>query len=510
MNKNLTLLAMAWLCIFGTQRTQAQTNTFPSTGKVGIGTTSPNASALLEIKSTNKGLLIPRMTQTQRNKIASPANGLLIYQTDNNPGFYYYNGTAWGNASYWKSNNAGSFIYYNKGVVGIGIGNPSYRLDVQDSGTAINANSLGGGYGVRATSTFLGVYGYGPAYGVYGSSADYGVYGSASSVGVYGSGNYGMYASGSTAGVYGTAYSLNMSGVDGEGTYAFGVRGNSTNNYGGYFTSTSLHGIYAKTSNTDPAAYAAVFQGNTYCYGTYTTSDQSVKKNVTDVKNAMDLIKLLKPKTYEFKEDGKYANLNLPKGNHFGFLAQDIEKLLPGLVKAAPLEVQNPETAAVQTNALVIPDTAGIQKKAPTKIETMQVKAINYTELIPVMIKAMQEQQAQIDAQNQKIEALTEMVNQLSKTNATANSLNIAAAFLGNATPNPADKSTRISYTLPAHTVKAALIVYNAAGQKLQQLTLNNSGFININTSKLTAGTYTYTLIADGAVVDSRKMVIGR
>jgi len=42
-------------------------NTFPSTGAVGIGTTSPNASSLLEVKSTTKGFLTPRMTLAQRN-----------------------------------------------------------------------------------------------------------------------------------------------------------------------------------------------------------------------------------------------------------------------------------------------------------------------------------------------------------------------------------------------------------------------------------------------------------
>ncbi len=73
----------------------AQTNTFPSTGSVGIGTTTPDASSLLEIKSTKKGLLIPRMTKTQRDAIASPATGLLIYQTNSTPGFYYYDGSAW-------------------------------------------------------------------------------------------------------------------------------------------------------------------------------------------------------------------------------------------------------------------------------------------------------------------------------------------------------------------------------------------------------------------------------
>jgi trimeric autotransporter adhesin len=62
---------------------------------VGIGTNTPDASAKLEIQSTTSGLLVPRMTKTQRDLISSPASGLMIYQTDNALGFYYYNGSAW-------------------------------------------------------------------------------------------------------------------------------------------------------------------------------------------------------------------------------------------------------------------------------------------------------------------------------------------------------------------------------------------------------------------------------
>src|SRR3954462_15204234 len=70
-------------------------NTFPSSGSAGIGTTTPNASSLLELKSTTRGLLLSRMTKTQRDAIASPTTGLMIYQTDNTPGFYYFTGTSW-------------------------------------------------------------------------------------------------------------------------------------------------------------------------------------------------------------------------------------------------------------------------------------------------------------------------------------------------------------------------------------------------------------------------------
>ncbi len=54
-----------------------------------------DGSAMLDVKSTDKGFLPPRMTEAQRDAIASPANGLLIYQTDETPGYYYYTGTNW-------------------------------------------------------------------------------------------------------------------------------------------------------------------------------------------------------------------------------------------------------------------------------------------------------------------------------------------------------------------------------------------------------------------------------
>ncbi|MGB3074916.1 MAG: hypothetical protein WBB36_06325, partial [Chitinophagales bacterium] len=70
-------------------------NTFPSSGAAGIGTATPAGASLLEIKSTTKGVLLPRMTKTQRDAIAGPTEGLLIYQTNNQPGFYYFDGSIW-------------------------------------------------------------------------------------------------------------------------------------------------------------------------------------------------------------------------------------------------------------------------------------------------------------------------------------------------------------------------------------------------------------------------------
>lgn len=65
-------------------------------GQVGIGTNTPNASSMLEVKSTDKGILFPRMSSTQRNAITAPAVGLYVFDTNTNS-LWYYNGSLWVN-----------------------------------------------------------------------------------------------------------------------------------------------------------------------------------------------------------------------------------------------------------------------------------------------------------------------------------------------------------------------------------------------------------------------------
>ena len=74
-----------------------------SHAQVGIGTTNPDASSMLDITSTSKGLLVPRMTTAQRNAITTPSNSLLVYDTTLKS-FYYYDSTT----SSWVSINSAS------------------------------------------------------------------------------------------------------------------------------------------------------------------------------------------------------------------------------------------------------------------------------------------------------------------------------------------------------------------------------------------------------------------
>lgn len=86
--------------------------------QVGINSdgSSPDNSSMLDIKSNSKGVLIPRMTQSERSSIGSPANGLLVYQTNGVGGFYFYDGSSWVRLA------GGSETVYTSGV-GIDVSN---------------------------------------------------------------------------------------------------------------------------------------------------------------------------------------------------------------------------------------------------------------------------------------------------------------------------------------------------------------------------------------------------
>ena len=115
------------------------------TAQVGIGTTTPEASAALDVSSTNKGFLMPRMTTAQREAIATPANSLMVFDTDTNSQWIYVD-TAWVESKA----GVGKFIdgtspeiaYYPERV-GIGIDNPSatHRLFVRGIRTSDNTNT---------------------------------------------------------------------------------------------------------------------------------------------------------------------------------------------------------------------------------------------------------------------------------------------------------------------------------------------------------------------------------
>lgn len=76
---------------YGNGQTLKTVMTMLPTGAVGVGTTTPDVSAILEVRSTDKGMLVPRVSTTQLLNIGNPAKGLLVYDATVGA-FYYYNG----------------------------------------------------------------------------------------------------------------------------------------------------------------------------------------------------------------------------------------------------------------------------------------------------------------------------------------------------------------------------------------------------------------------------------
>lgn len=107
----------------GTQWVTNSNNLYNDGSNVMIGTTSIESSSAFTVSSSNQGFLMPRMTLTERDAINNPATGLLVFQTDNNPGFYYFDGSAWvligsgGNNNSSVSGSAGNqtLIYTTRG-----------------------------------------------------------------------------------------------------------------------------------------------------------------------------------------------------------------------------------------------------------------------------------------------------------------------------------------------------------------------------------------------------------
>jgi hypothetical protein len=126
---------------------------------VGIGTTTPNTSAALDVNSTTKGFLVPRMTGAQRTAVATPATGLLVYQTNtvaspaSTPGLYMFDGTAWqqvaksadipASNSYWLHHATRNYLYNSSDSIGIGTSTPDEKVHIFNGKLYMQDNRTG-------------------------------------------------------------------------------------------------------------------------------------------------------------------------------------------------------------------------------------------------------------------------------------------------------------------------------------------------------------------------------
>jgi hypothetical protein len=239
--KNIYQILTILLCIY-VQTADAQMG-------VNSSGAAPAPSSILDVSSTTKGLLIPRMTSTQRDAIVSPANGLMIYTTNVGEIQVYDGG--------WKVASRLNVPLLMSGSIATGV--------VQGFNTGSGPGSYGYASGGGAGGRFEATIGTG-ASGI--STSGYGVTGNSSSnTGVVGNSGTGTGVAGiagtTGSGVYGTSSS--GPGVRGESTSGFGVQGFSPSNHGVLATSTSGTGLYALSSTG--IAVSGVTGSNYALYG---------------------------------------------------------------------------------------------------------------------------------------------------------------------------------------------------------------------------------------------------
>ena len=289
--------------------------------QVGINTdgTTPDNSAMLDVKSTTSGMLVPRMTTIQRNAIASPAPGLLVFCTDNY--FYYSNqGTAaspnWVMVnSKWAPVSLG--ISYMGGNVGIGTTVPGYNLDVEGLSTYVNVKATGGTANLnldKATATDNSLLVCQKAYIPYWG------------IGTLGSDNFTIYNAGYSTEALGINLATNnatFSGRLGIKIYPnYDLHVNSTDLMAAFITTNAVNGTAMDAEGTGTgftwgifayatsSGYAGYFSGSIYCTGSYLPSDERLKENIQPMQNALDKVMKLDVKTYTFRQE--YARMNLP------------------------------------------------------------------------------------------------------------------------------------------------------------------------------------------------------
>ena len=196
----------------------------------------------------------------------------------------------------------------------------------------------------------------------------------------------------------------------------------------------------------------------------------------------------------------KYELLNLPKGRQYGFIAQEVERVIPDLVRDT--DVQFNESVAD-------PDKKGHH--------TEQLKAMNYQMLIPVLTQGIKEQQKQLEDLQSKYQSLEQAYRNLEdQLSDIRKSLPQEAGeprediWLDQNAPNPFTESTRIAYRLPADTRSARLFITAPNGQMIREIALGDrgNGAAIIDANSLPAGLYQYSLWVDGKLIKTRQMIL--
>lgn len=229
--------------------------------------------------------------------------------------------------------------------------------------------------------------------------------------------------------------------------------------------------------------YSTYIHANTI----YTTSDENIKENITNLHTSLDSIMRIRPAKFDYKASyfsDSLGNLNSEleanRINNIGFIAQEVKEVFPELVKFN---------------------------------EESELYEINYIGFIPELVKAIQELTNRVKVLENHL-----LSESNSNKNATLDNVNGSEnnssdngdAYLLQNAPNPFSLQTEISFYIPENASNAMIIVHDMQGTEKKQYPITNvgSGTIIINGYEFTAGLYTYSLVVDGVLIDTKKMLL--
>lgn len=326
-------------------------------------------------------------------------------------------------------------------------------------------------------------------------TCDIGIASRPSTTGAFNLGVYGISCPTSDSGNWNSMGVLGVAGNSPVG-FNFGVLGglaNTTYNGAGIYGCTT--GYLGSSVN---GVYAGYFDGATRVAGTLTAnsyltpSDMRLKENVVSLKNTnsstLDNLQVLDVIEYNYKPSNRDDVYNtklalelgieqphetLSKTRHLGLSAQDLQTIYPNLVEKS------------QDGYL----------------------AINYVELVPVLIRAIQELKIEVDA----LQGNTDKAVQRAPAGIDIRESAVSGNALYQNAPNPFKEQTIIRFKLADNVEDAAICIFDMQGKMLQNLPIS-SGMesVSVNGYELGKGLFLYSLVVNGQEIDTKKMIISK
>jgi len=250
-------------------------------------------------------------------------------------------------------------------------------------------------------------------------------------------------------------------------------------------------------------------------------SDERIKDNIKENVPGLEFINALRPVTYHFniaKENALLGvknidvkDITMPQlkgvrmpGNKGFEMPKDI------LNKAKDITDEDNEVEKIQFTGFLAQDVDKAAKSIDYDFSGIDksgnIMGLRYSDFVVPLVKAVQELSKQNEDLQKQIDELRAMISGNTKTAVT-----LSDASLEQNMPNPFKETTAIRYFIPAGSKNAQLTITDNLGRTFKQVTLNTKErLVNVDATALSSGTYTYTLLVDGKLIESKKMVLAK